>query len=78
MADVADLEVLVYLCHGRFDHTCSYHLARSYFRQPRAPVKGFTTFERSAHSPAFEEPDRFRLILREGVLAGETKLADAE
>ena len=27
-------------------------------RQARAPVKGFYTFEHSAHSPAFEEPGR--------------------
>jgi len=78
MADVTDLEVPVYFCHGRFDCTCSYDLARSYFRQLRAPVKGFYTFEQSAHSPAFEEPGRFRQVLRQDVLAGETRLADVE
>jgi pimeloyl-ACP methyl ester carboxylesterase len=77
-AAVTKLELPVYVCHGRHDHTCSYSLARSYFRQLRAPVKGFYTFERSAHSPAFEEPGRFRRILREDVLAGETRLADPE
>lgn len=76
-AAVPGLELPVYLCHGRYDRTCSYDLARSYFRQLRAPVKGFYTFERSAHSPAFEEPGRFRRILRDDVLAGEARLADA-
>ena len=78
MADVTDLEVPVYFCHGRFDCTCSYDLARSYFRQLTAPVKGFYTFQQSAHSPAFEEPGRFRQVLRQDVLAGKTRLADAE
>jgi pimeloyl-ACP methyl ester carboxylesterase len=73
---VTELQLPVYFCHGRHDHTCSYDLARSYFRRLRAPVKGFYTFEGSAHSPAFEEPGRFRRILREDVLAGETRLAD--
>jgi len=75
---VTELQLPVYFCHGRHDHTCSYDLARSYFRRLRAPLKGFTTFEQSAHSPAFEEPVRFRRVLREDVLGGATGLADAE
>ncbi len=75
---VTELQFPVYFCHGRHDHTCSYALARSYFRRLRAPVKGFYTFGQSAHSPAFEEPARFRRVLREDVLAGDTRLADAE
>ena len=76
-AAVTELQLPVYYCHGRHDYTCSYHLARSYFRRLRAPAKGFYTFEGSAHSPAFEEPVRFRQVLREDVLAGETRLADS-
>ena len=41
-------------------------------------MKGFYTFELSAHSPAFEEPGRLRRILREDVLAGETGLSDPD
>ena len=31
-ATVTELKLPVYFCHGRHDHTCSYALARSYFR----------------------------------------------
>ena len=70
------IDVPVYLLHGSYDYTVSYTLARSYFEQLRAPLKGFYTFERSAHSPMFEEPARTVRMLREDVLAGTTRLAD--
>lgn len=73
---VTSLEVPVYFLHGRYDYTCSYPLAKDYLANLKAPVKGFYTFEQSAHSPIFEEPDRVRQILREDVLAGEANLAD--
>jgi pimeloyl-ACP methyl ester carboxylesterase len=70
------LDVPAYFLHGRHDYTCAYEVARSYFATLRAPLKGFYTFERSAHSPLFEEPERTREILREDVLAGAIGLAD--
>ena len=45
-------------------------------RRIEAPAVGFYTFEHSAHSPAFEEPDRTLQILTRDVLAGTTTLAD--
>ncbi len=66
----------VYFLHGRHDYTVNYSLARSYLEVIRAPVKGFYTFESSAHSPLFEEPGKMNLILREDVLAGNNHLAD--
>jgi len=75
---VTSLEVPIYFFHGRYDYTCNYSLARDYFNLIQAPVKGFYTFENSAHSPIFEEPDWMRHILREDVLAGQTSLADKE
>jgi hypothetical protein len=41
-------------------------------------MKGFYTFEDSAHSPIFEDPDHTRLILNKDVLAGVTSLKDIE
>jgi len=38
-------------------------------------MKGFYTFERSAHSPIFEEPRKMRQVLIEDVLAGLNNLA---
>ena len=74
---VTEFELPVYICQGRHDYTASYELARAYCERLRAPVKGFYTFEHSAHSPAFEDPARFRQILREDVLSGTTRLADS-
>jgi pimeloyl-ACP methyl ester carboxylesterase len=72
------VDLPVYFLHGRHDYTVSYTLAKAYFDRLRAPLKGFYTFERSAHSPMFEEPERTLRILREDVLAGTTSLADAQ
>lgn len=74
---VTKLDLPVYFFHGRYDYTCSYDLAKAYFQRLAAPIKGFYTFEQSAHSPVFEEPDKMRRILREDVLAGANRLADA-
>jgi len=73
-----ELGIPVYFFHGIYDYTVSYTEARSYFEKLRAPVKGFYTFQQSAHSPMFEEPDKMRKILQEDVLAGGNKLADTE
>jgi pimeloyl-ACP methyl ester carboxylesterase len=70
------LKIPVYFFEGVYDYTCSYSEARSYFEKLEAPVKGFYTFEKSAHSPFFEEPDKMQKIIREDVLAGENNLAD--
>jgi pimeloyl-ACP methyl ester carboxylesterase len=70
------VDVPIYFLHGLHDYTCSYPLARSYFEQLQAPLKGFYTFTDSAHSPIFEEPERGRRILREDVLQSGTTLAD--
>jgi hypothetical protein len=53
-------------------------LARSYYEQLDAPLKGFYTFPKSAHSPLFEEPGRMREIIQTDVLAGTKGLADPE
>jgi pimeloyl-ACP methyl ester carboxylesterase len=70
------LKIPVYFFEGVYDYTCSYSEAKSYFEKLEAPVKGFYTFEKSAHSPFFEEPDKMQKIIREDVLAGENNLAD--
>jgi pimeloyl-ACP methyl ester carboxylesterase len=73
---VTELDLPVYFFEGIYDYTCSYTLAKDYFQRIQAPVKGFYTFENSAHSPIFEEPERSRKILREDILAGTNNLAD--
>lgn len=73
-----ELAIPVYFFHGVYDYTCMYSLARNYFDVLKAPVKGFYTFEQSAHSPIFEEAGKVQQILKEDVLAGTNNLADAK
>ena len=74
--EVTELSIPVYFFEGIYDYTCSYTLAKEYFDQLKAPLKGFYTFEQSAHSPLFEEPEKMGHILQEDVLAGVNNLAD--
>ena len=73
---VPDVKIPVYFFHGRYDYTVSYDLAKDYFEKFKAPLKGFYTFEQSAHSPIFEEADRMRNIILTDVLTGSNSLAD--
>jgi pimeloyl-ACP methyl ester carboxylesterase len=73
---VTRLEIPVYFFHGAYDYTVSYSLAKSYYNQLEAPMKGFYAFAESAHSPLFEEPKRMAEIVRGDVLAGANRLAD--
>jgi len=73
---VPALDVPVYFLHGVFDFTCSYAVAKTYFDSLSAPLKGFYTFDESAHSPIFEELSRVMQILRQDVLGGKNQLAD--
>jgi pimeloyl-ACP methyl ester carboxylesterase len=65
---VPELDIPVYFFHGIYDYTVSYTLAKDYFEKLQAPIKGFYTFEKSAHSPMFEEPEKFRRIIEEDIL----------
>ncbi|AEE17625.1 alpha/beta fold hydrolase [Treponema brennaborense] len=56
MQENTDFKIPVYFLHGVYDYTCSYELAKEYFDAISAPRKGFYTFNNSAHSPIFEEP----------------------
>lgn len=73
---VTRLEIPVYFFHGEYDYTCAYPLAKDFFEKLDAPIKGFYTFEESAHSPMFEEPEKMQKILLEDVLAGNNSIAD--
>ena len=73
---VTELALPAYFFHGIYDYTVSYQLAKDYFEGLEAPLKGFYSFGRSAHSPIFEEPEKARRIMREDVLTGANSLAD--
>jgi pimeloyl-ACP methyl ester carboxylesterase len=75
-AKITELKIPVYFIEGIYDYTCSYTEAKSFFEKLKAPVKGFYTFQNSAHSPFFEEPEKMQKILREDILAGYNNSAD--
>lgn len=62
--EVSSLQVPIYFFAGKYDYTCNYPLQKKYYEQIKAPSKDFFTFENSAHSPLFEEPEKARDILQ--------------
>jgi pimeloyl-ACP methyl ester carboxylesterase len=73
---VTEVEIPVYFMAGRYDYTVNYDLQKDYFVKIIAPKIGFYTFENSAHSPLFEEPERFLEIMVNDVLNSNVNLAD--
>ena len=73
---VTEFDVPVYILAGRYDYTVNYDLQKDYFTKINAQEKGFYTFENSAHSPLFEEPEWFIEIMVNDVLSGKVNLAD--
>jgi pimeloyl-ACP methyl ester carboxylesterase len=73
---VSEITIPIYFFHGIYDYTVSYPLAKEYYEKLKAPVKGFYTFNNSAHSPLFEEPALVRKIIETDVLNGTNSLAD--
>ena len=57
---VAELALPAYFFHGVYDYTVNYRLAKDYVERLKAPLKGFYTFERSAHGPVLQEPQKAR------------------
>jgi pimeloyl-ACP methyl ester carboxylesterase len=74
---VPRLEIPVYFLSGKYDLTVNIDLSKAYLGNLQAPVKGFYTFENSAHSPLFEEPQHFEEILVNDILKGKATLADS-
>ncbi len=61
---VKSVDVPVYFLAGKYDYTCCYELQKEYFDFLEAPEKHFYTFENSAHSPLFEEPEKAEEIIK--------------
>jgi pimeloyl-ACP methyl ester carboxylesterase len=73
---VPKLDLPVYFLSGRYDLTVNIDLAKDYLKKIESPIKGFYTFDKSAHSPMFEEPQKLKEILVQDILNGTTNLAD--
>lgn len=61
---VKSVNVPIYFLAGKYDYTCCYDLQKEYFDYLEAPKKYFYTFENSAHSPLFEEPEKAEEIIK--------------
>lgn len=59
------LEVPIYLIYGRHDKIISPPLGTAYFSTLETPHKELIWFEESAHSPLFEEPEKFNSAVYE-------------
>lgn len=68
MRDAPQLGMPVFILAGRFDHNTDAGLQREYLDRLQAPAKRFVLFERSAHSPPFEEPAAFNSFMINAVL----------
>ena len=71
-SEINKIEIPVYFFSGKYDLTVNVDLSKAYMKQLQAPKKGFYTFNKSAHSPLFEEPEKFKKILKNDVLYGLT------
>ncbi len=74
--EVPQLDIPIYFFSGKFDYTVNMGLSKDYFSKLQAPIKGFYTFENSAHSPLFEENEKVRQIIEKDVLNRRVDLAD--
>ena len=56
-------EIPIIMISGKYDYTVNYSLSQNYFTKIDAPLKKFYLFDNSAHSPIFEEPEKFSKII---------------
>ncbi len=54
-----EFEVPVFFISGVHDYNTPWELVEEYHANIKAPIKEFIPFEKSGHSPCFEEPERF-------------------
>jgi pimeloyl-ACP methyl ester carboxylesterase len=50
---------------GKYDYQTTYNQAKIYYEALEAPKKAFYSFENSAHSPMYDEPEYFMKIINE-------------
>jgi pimeloyl-ACP methyl ester carboxylesterase len=51
--------------NGVYDYQTTYQTAYEYFEALQVPLKRFISFENSAHTPFYDEPNRFIQVLQE-------------
>lgn len=61
--DITQVEVPVFFFMGRFDYDTPFPLVEQYYDVLQAPRKEIVWFDKSAHFPFYEEPDKFNKML---------------
>lgn len=67
-SNATKFDMPVFIVSGRFDYNTPAGLQKAWFDRIEAPVKTQRWFEHSAHSPPFEEPDKFNRFMIDEVL----------
>ena len=75
-AEIPKLKIPIYFFSGKYDLTVNIDLSKAYLTKLKAPLKGFYTFNNSAHSPLFEESALVRKIIETDILKNKNSLAD--
>jgi len=70
--DIPAVQVPVHFVSGIADYNTPWPLVKEYAEKIQAPAKSFTLFDRSGHSPLFEEPQRFNEFVKEIFLKHQT------
>lgn len=60
-----EFQLPVYILNGRHDYQTTHEIAYEYYQKIIAPKKRFVTFELSAHTPFYDEPERFMEVVQE-------------
>lgn len=66
---IKKLDIPAYFFHGVYDRQVSFDLALSYYKSLNSPKKNFYEFDKSAHSPFLEEPEKFIQIIKDDILS---------
>lgn len=56
---IPEVKIPVFYISGVYDYNTPWELVQKYANEIKAPKKEFIKFEKSGHSPVFEEPKRF-------------------
>ena len=66
--EIDSIQIPVIIVQGLQDYNIPHKQAKRFFDGLKAPYKQFYTFEYSAHSPSFEEVDKFNEVIRKEYL----------
>jgi pimeloyl-ACP methyl ester carboxylesterase len=64
---IKSVSVPVHFIQGKLDGIAPYHVAVKYHEYLQVNKKSFTSFEKSAHMPHYDEPEKFAQLLKETI-----------